>query len=360
MKRYLTVGPTQIHPIVKQVFVNAINNGIFSLSHRSAGFREIYDSTCDSLRNLLSIPADRRIFFLSSATECMERLLQGTVENKSYHFVNGCFAERFYNISKSLGKFPIANHVEFGEGFEPCNVQIDNDVEVICLTQNETSTGVMLNPESVCSLKEKYPDKLLLIDSVTGLPYSKFDYSKTDAVFFSVQKGFGLPPGLGVMIVSEDVINRASYLNGKSLSTGSYNSITELDKNAKKSETTITPNTVGIFLLGKVCESFLNTGIEKIRTETKQKAEMIYDAISKSPDVYSFVQEDKYKSVTTISAGCKIDSSVVINHLADYNLIVSQGYKSFSNNQIRIANFPVQTFEDIQKLCKHLPELSII
>lgn len=35
MKRYLTVGPTQIHPIVKQEFVNAINNGIF-LCHTGA------------------------------------------------------------------------------------------------------------------------------------------------------------------------------------------------------------------------------------------------------------------------------------------------------------------------------------
>lgn len=360
MQRYLTVGPTQIHPLVKSEFAKAFDEGIFSLSHRSAKFREIYKFTCDQLRELLNIPNDRHIFFLSSATECMERLLQGTVEKYSFHFVNGYFAERFYSISNELGKKAKCICADYGEGFDFENTEINEEAEVICVTQNETSTGVMFEPRLLQPLYEKYPEKLLFIDSVTGLPFANFDFEKTDAVFFSVQKGFGLPAGLGVMIVSDRVIEKATILRSNNISIGSYNNIISLYENAKKNETTITPNVPGIYLLGKVCEEFNRVGISKIRKDTLEKSEIIYDAILESTEVFEFVKHDEFKSFTTIAASCRLDSSNIINHLNGNGLVVSSGYKELKNLQIRIANFPVQSFEDIKRLSTHLKEFSTL
>lgn len=359
MQRYLTVGPTQVHPIVKSEFAKAFDEGIFSLSHRSSKFRDIYKFTCEQLRELLNIPDSRSIFFVSSATECMERLLQGTVENFSFHFVNGYFAERFFTTAKELGKNPTGICADYGDGFDFDNVTIGEEAEAICITQNETSTGVMFEPKIVQSLFERYPDKLLLVDSVTGLPFANFNFEKTDAVFFSVQKGFAMPAGLGVMIVSDRVIKKAFILRDKGVSIGSYNNIISLLENAKKNETTITPNVPGIYLLGKVCEAYNKESIEKIRIDTIAKSEMIYNAINKNNQTYTFVKDEKFKSHTTIAASCNTNSGIIINHLKEFGLNVSSGYKELKDTQIRIANFPVQTFEDIEKLSKHLRELSI-
>src|SRR5690606_37779547 len=92
---------------------------------------------------------------------------------------------------------------ENGEGFFVDEVEVPVLAELVCLTQNETSTGVSIPEDSIHRLVEKYPDKLFAVDAVSSCPYTRLDYSKLDCVFFSVQKCFGLPAGLGVMVVSE-------------------------------------------------------------------------------------------------------------------------------------------------------------
>ena len=51
--------------------------------------------------------------------------------------------------------------------------------------------------------------RLLAVDAVSSLPYPDFDYTKLDSVFFSVQKGFGLPSGLGVWMANDKCLAKA-------------------------------------------------------------------------------------------------------------------------------------------------------
>ena len=138
----------------------------------------------------------------------MERIIQNLVEKKSYHFINGYFAGRFYNISKKLGKDADFIKCEFGKDFNFNDVNISDDVEMICVTHNETSTGVVFNADDIYKLKKTHPEKILVVDIVTSVPYYKFDFNLIDVAFFSVQKGFGLPPGLGVMVCRKNLLEK--------------------------------------------------------------------------------------------------------------------------------------------------------
>lgn len=349
-KKYFTVGPTEIADSVSENFSDAIENGIFSVSHRSKEFEEINSNTVNSLKSLLNIPDDFYIFFLSSATECMERIIQNLAEKKSYHFINGYFAERFLNISKQLGKKTEFIKSEYGKDFTFNDVNIDNDVELICVTHNETSTGVVFNADSVYDLKKRHPGKIVAVDIVTSVPYYQFDFNFIDVAFFSVQKGFGLPPGLGVMICRKSLIEKAINLIDKGIVVGSYNNFIKLASNADKNQTTMTPNIPAIYLLGKSCETLINKGINTIRSETEKKANLIYSFFDKHTNIKPFVKDKDLRSLTTIVLETELDTEKIYTKLEYNDFVVSRGYSEFKDRHIRIGNFPMHTFEDVSNL----------
>jgi len=349
-KKYFTVGPTELSEGIAYNYANAVENNIFSFSHRSKEFEEIYADTVKSLKSLLNIPDDFYVFFLSSATECMERVVQNLVEKESFHFINGYFAERFLKISKQLGKNTAFIKSEYGTDFNWNDVSISDSTEMICVTHNETSTGTVLDAKKIYELKNKYPEKIMAVDIVTSVPYYQFDFNFIDAAFFSVQKGFGLPPGLGVMVCRKSLINKAKGLSDKGIVIGTYNNFLNLAANADKNQTTITPNIPAIYLLGKSCEAILNKGVDTMRNETEKKANLLYNFFDKHPNIKPFVEEKDLRSLTTIVLKTELDTNKIHTKLEYNDFVVSSGYGDFKENHIRIGNFPMHKFEDVSNL----------
>ena len=346
---FLMTGPTELYPEVKTFIDEGLENKILSISHRSEEFSEIVKSCYDNLRNLMGIPDDFYIFFVSSATEAMERMIENLVEKNSFHFINGAFAKRFYDISVSLKKEPDFIFSNDGKGFEFENISIPDESEIVCLTHNETSTGVALELDSIYELKKIYPEKIFVLDIVTSVPYYKINFNFIDAAFFSVQKGFGIPSGLGVMLVKKDLINKTKYLKEKNINIGSYNNFLNLAINADKFQTTVTPNMFLIYLLGKVSEMLNLYGYDKIVSETKEKSELIYDFFEKSGTFKPFVKNKAIRSDTTLVINTPINIKDI---LKNNGYIVSSGYGIHRNKQIRIGNFPMQRLEDIKNFLK--------
>jgi phosphoserine aminotransferase len=352
-KIYFTTGPTELYPEIKTYIEEALNNDVCSINHRSEEFIKVCRETVESLKTLLNIPEDYHVFFLASATECMDRIIMNCVEEKSFHFVLGAFSERFYKIATDLDKKASMIEVPFGESFNFKNIKIKSNPELICFTQNETSTGIAIDPNEIYKVKNENPDSLIAVDLVTSVPYYNSDISKFDCTFFSVQKGFGLPPGLAVLIVNDRCINKAQYLKNK-MNIGSYHNFLSLHENALKHQTTETPNTLSIFLLGKVCDYLNDYSIELIRQETEVKSEMLYNFFEESNLGTPFVKKKKDRSKTVIVIDIKRSQKELVNLLAEKGFIVSKGYRSYKNKQIRIANFPQHKTDDVKRMLEFL------
>lgn len=353
-KKYFTCGPTELYPVVREFMLEALDKKIPSISHRSKDFEIIFKYTVDELKKLMGIPDDFMIFFSSAGTECMERIIENIVEDCSFHFVNGSFSERFYRTAKELKKNPMLHQAEFGKGFNFDEIEIPSNVELICITQNETSSGVTVPMKKISELKDKYPDKLIAIDVVTSAPYQKIDFTKVDIAFFSVQKGFGLPAGLGVTIIRESCIGKTISLKELNYNIGAYNNFIDAAGYYKKNQTTVTPNMLGIYLIGKVA-NYLNTiGIDKIRFETEEKARLFYDYFFTRKDMKLFVEDPFNRSKTIVVVDCFDKQNTVKRYLADNGFLVSSGYGKYAGNQIRIANFPMHTIEDVTKIIELL------
>ncbi|MBI4440408.1 aminotransferase class V-fold PLP-dependent enzyme [Candidatus Woesearchaeota archaeon] len=348
-KIFFTPGPTQLYDFVPKYIEEGLSKYIFSISHRGKDFEEIFRNAVSSIRKLLNVPDNFHVFFLGSATEAMERIVENCAEKHSFHFVNGAFSERFFQTAAELKKEPEKIVAEVGKGFDFPNIRIPTNTELICLTQNETSTGVAVGLNEIYDIKRKNPDKLVAVDIVSSSPYVDIDYSLVDCAFFSVQKGFGMPAGLGVIIANEKCIEKSKKLMGKGCNIGSYHSFVSLLKYAEKNQTPETPNVMGIYLLGRVCDKLREIGIEKIREETEKKAEMIYDFFDNHPKYKPFVEDKSLRSKTVIAISVP-NSGEIIKRLSEHGFIVGSGYREFREKQIRIANFPAHKIEDINGL----------
>src|SRR5690242_1943005 len=103
-KTYFTVGPTQLFPTLGKHIKQAVRENIGSVSHRGRDFENLYKETKSLLQKLLGIPKSHEVFFLSSGTEAMERIIENLVETESFHVVTGAFSQKFFDFAKTLGK----------------------------------------------------------------------------------------------------------------------------------------------------------------------------------------------------------------------------------------------------------------
>lgn len=347
---YFTPGPSKIYPKLPAFVQEAMEKQIMSVSHRGLEFKDMYEGAMNGLRSLLGIPKDYYIFFFASATEIWERIAQNCIENTSFHFNNGIFGYRFVWAVQMLKKNAINYEVPYGKGFNFDAVDIPDEAELIAFTHNESSTGVMLDMKEIEKFKERYPNKLIAVDVVSSIPYPEIDFSKIDLTYFSVQKGFGLPAGLGVCIISPEAFQRSAFLQRKGLNVGTYHNFQYLNKYHLRSQTPETPNVFALFLFHKVLEDMQKTDLKQMRKDIDAKAKVVYDYFEKHKKYKPFVEEKKDRSPTMIVVRTYGESTDIVGHLKKAGMIIGGGYGDLKDQHIRIANFPSHTMKEIDCL----------
>jgi len=339
-------GPSQLYPQVEGYLQDAYQSGILSMNHRSTAFMNMMAQTLAGLHEKLNIPLDYEVYFTSSATECWEIVSQSLVEKSSLHAFNGAFGEKWFEYAQRL-------HPAFAHEFD-LNTELNAEVsehfeasELLCLTHNETSNGTAISYQSLKQTRKNYRG-LIAVDATSSMGGVVLPWEAGDIWFASVQKCFGLPPGLGVLVVSPQAIEKAKAIGEKK----HYNSLLFVRDNFLKNQTPYTPNTLGIYLLGRVMEH-----VEPI--------ELVDDQIVKrSEDLYAFLRENSFEVLVENPAVCsqtvlalRGEESQIFSlrekALAN-QMVLGKGYGSWKNTSLRIANFPAITDADMKRLKKFL------
>ncbi|HAI75186.1 MAG TPA: phosphoserine aminotransferase [Microscillaceae bacterium] len=359
-KTYFTPGPAQLYPTAQAHLQQALELQIPSISHRSRQFQAIYQQCFEALKALLHIPADFAVLFTGSATEIWERIILNCSERGSFHLVNGAFSEKFYEVAAQLKHNPIKQEAALGEGFDPAEVievlRLCDTAEIVGLTHNETSAGVSMPEAHLHQIAAACPEKLTFVDMVSSAPYPRLDYGLIDSAYFSVQKGFGLPAGLGVWIVGPRCLAKAQQIAQSGKPMGAL-TLMDLWKNFEKFQTPATPNVLAIYLLGKVAEDMLRQGIDHIRQDIEQKAKALYDYLGSSSIMQPFVRNEAVRSQTVVVADLDIAQSKIMERLQRKGFVVGTGYKEYKEKHLRIANFPATTWADIENLIKEFKKV---
>lgn len=359
-RTFFTAGPAELFPTFEKHLMQAVNEQVGSISHRSAAYKKIHQHTDEQLRVLMNIPAESAIMFTGSASEIWERIVLNLVELESYHLINGSFSKKFYEYAINVNKYAHKFEKPMGEGFNYDEPEIPEFVELIAVTQNETSTGVQMREPDIHRLKRSNNNRLVAVDMVSSAPIPELDLHLIDTAFFSVQKAFGLPAGLGVWIANEACLEKSLQIKNSDtgeVHIGAHHDLPTLWEQSKKFQTPSTPNVLAIYLLGKIAEDMNVIGIENIRKETDIKAKMIYNHLTESLLLNPSVKHELHRSRTVAVADTVIDSSVIIEKLKAKNMIIGAGYGSKKSQQIRIANFPATSIEQTASLIAALKEL---
>lgn len=347
---FFTPGPAHLFPTVSAHLSQALADQIPSFSHRSQKFMDIHKLAVEGLKELLSVPKEHSVFFLSSATEIWERLPQNCVQQASFHYVNGSFSSRYFQMVSKLGIRALKHEVAWGEGFEFDPGEIPSEVEMINFTHNETSTGVMTPMESLNAYRERHPGALITLDMVSSAPYGQPDWEVVDAAYFSVQKCFGLPAGLGVLILNPRCLEKAGEKLASGSSIGTYHSFLAQQEKYVKNQTVETPNILGIYLLGKVVQDMLAIGIHEIRQTIRERARILYDLVERHPHLSISVKDETFRSPTVIVPNVAEAAPPLLENWQKEGIIVGSGYGKMKGKQVRFANFPSNTDSEFDRL----------
>ncbi|GAB3010761.1 aminotransferase class V-fold PLP-dependent enzyme [Spirosoma pulveris] len=327
-------GPSKVYPQVADYAADAVHQGIVSLNHRSAGFMDIVKDTVSLLHEKLDIPTDYHIALVSSATECWEIVAQSLTVVSSLHPYNGAFGKKWAEYAYKI-KPPVSL----------------SDADVLCIVQNETSNGTQVTMETLAQFRRDF-SALIAVDAVSSMAGIKFDWSLADVWFASVQKCFGLPAGLAVLVYSPAALKRAEEIG----ENAHYNSLLFIHENFSKFQTPYTPNGLGIYMLMRVLQQLPPIGL--VDEITKRRAADWYTFVEKEMSSTPFrllINDPATRSDTVIAVqGHEQEVAIVKKAAQQKGITLGNGYGDWKSTTFRIANFPAITDEEIGTLTQFL------
>ena len=231
------------------------------------------------------------------------------------------------------------------------------DFDTVCIVHNETSTGVMNPLEKIAELKEKYPDVMFIVDSVssmTAVPLN-FDALGIDVLLAGTQKAWALPPGLAVFVVSEAALERSAQGSTR----GYYFDFHEFQKNAEKNMTPSTPSIPHINGMSLKLDEFFAEGLENRYSRHRKTNQMTRDWATKHG--FTLFPEAGYESVslTCINNGAKtggtvIDVSELQGLMKKKGILIDGGYGNLKGKTFRLSNMGDETEETMRDLFSKL------
>lgn len=342
-------GPSKVYEEVPRYVRDAWQAGILSINHRSEEFIRMSRDTVKLLHRKLNIPSSYTIFFTGSATECWEIIAQSLITDRSLHFHNGAFGQKWFDYTSRLqpGARSIPFEVNEFPDFTPA-ANADSQT-VICITQNETSNGTHIPNRQLQLLRKTAPEALITVDATSSMGGIALDFKAADVWFASVQKCFGLPAGLALLVCSPRAVNRFSSIGEKA----HYNSLTFMKDMMDKWQTPFTPNVLGIYLLMRVMEKA--EAIKTVEARLKEQYAQWVKFMAERRSLTHFVENPEVQSWTVVPVKCSPDVLQRVKKDAKKNgLLLGEGYGPFKAATFRIANFPALKKSEIRTLKQFL------
>ena len=345
--RLFIPGPVKVNEDVLQQLARP------TLGHRGKEYAQLHAETTACLKKILY--TDQNVFLsTSSASGIWEAAIRNCVAPDETVLATCCgaFSDKWADVARACGRNVEHLKVDWGK---PILTEMIGEklaagkYAAITLVYNETSTG-LTNPvyETSEMLKEKYPDVLVFVDSVSamvGLPLH-FDQLGWDVTFASVQKAFAIPPGLAVAAVSNRALEKSKDVPGR----GYYFDFQSFAKATEKNQTPTTPNIPHIMALNYQCKKLLSEGVENVWERHRQMGDFVRAWAKEKFDLFC---EQKYASntLTAVKNTRGINVAELINTLQQkHNTIFGNGYGKLKEQTFRIAHMGDITLDDPKEL----------
>lgn len=356
--KLFTAGPVACFPEVLEAM------RIQQLSHRSKEYQELHRDTVKRLADFLLARKATVLLIPSSGTGFMEASIRNAVTPKGKVLVTviGEFGNRYREAVERNGRVPVVLEKPLGKPVLPEELddalRKNRDVEAVTITYNETSTGV-LNPLRELAKVVKEHGKLLFVDAVSAMGAAdiRVDDWGIDIVFASSQKAFGVPPGLAMAAVSEEVFEKAKSIPERGL----YFDLLEIREFLVKQWSTPTtppiPQIAGLNVALRIVEKM--GGRERWLGMYAERAERIRRGVQEL-GLKLFAEPGYYSpTITVVYNPPGVKGPVIYEELRKRGIEIAKGYGKVKDETFRIGHMGYITSEDIDALFRNLREVLI-
>lgn len=348
-------GPSKLAPGVEPDLAAIAASGLLAASHRSAEVKKVVRDAIAAIRAALDVPEDYAVVLQPSATASMELVIRNLVaagptgDGATAHIVGGAFGERFAGTSAALRHHP--HRIEHPWSEAPrLDAEIPAEVQLISVTHNETSTGMLWPAWALARLRGRilaeHPRALLAVDATSSLGGVEIDFTQGDVWFASVQKALGLPAGLALVIAGPRAVERARDL-GVERAVAPWQDLPLMVEKIETGQTFETPSVLGIALLGRRMARFdLTAAAERCGELTAQ----VQEAHSSGRLAFDWFVEDPAWRSTTVQNLVVDDPAAWVRRAEGAGFLLGGGYGKLKDRCIRIATFPSHEPGELKEL----------
>lgn len=352
-KKLFIPGPVDVLPEVLEKMATPM------IGHRTKDASALQQRISEKLQKMM-YTKNQIILSTSSGSGLMESAIRCCTKKGAAVFSVGSFGDRWYEMAISNGK--VAEKFDSPEGDPTTPEMVDaalktGKFDVVTVTHNETSSGIMNPVKEIGEVVRKYPDVLLLVDSVSSFAGAKIETDAwgIDVLIASTQKCLGLPPGMSVASVSERAYERAKTVEQRGFY---FNLVSLYEKARKTNQYPSTPSVSHMFALDYQLDRILNKeGLENRFARHHQMAEMTRKwALDHG---FTLFAKEGYRSETVTCI--RNDESFVFEDvskaLGEKGFAISNGYGKNKGKTFRIAHMADHTVEEMQELLDTLSEI---
>jgi aspartate aminotransferase-like enzyme len=328
------------------------------IGHRSKEASQLQRNIANKLRTLF-YTNNEILLSSSSGSGLMEASVRCLTKKRAAIFSIGSFGDRWYDMALSNGVPADLFKSELGsittkEMVE--DVLSTNKYDLITITHNETSTGVMNPVYEISEVIKKYPEVMFCLDTVSSAGGVKIEVDKlgVDVCITSSQKALGLPPGLAVCTISDRAVEKARTVKNR----GFYLDLVQLYDTIKKKDYQYpsTPNLSLMFALDYQLDKILEEGLEN---RFKRHLEMAQYTRTWAKKYFDIFTDERNASVTltTVKNTRGISVKDLNVELGNRGFSISNGYGDLKEKTFRIAHMAELTLDEVKELLVSIEDI---
>lgn len=351
-KQLFCPGPTNVKEYVLQKMATPM------ISHRTKEASKLQRDISNKMRKLM-YTQNEILLSTSSACGLMEGTIRSCTRNRAVVFSCGVFGNQWYQMALTNNIPCDKVEVEWGQPITKEIVKRTLDTgkyDLIAITHNETSTGIMNPIEEIAEVVKNYSNVVFCLDTVSSLGGVKIEVDKlgVDICLASTQKCLALPPGFSVCSISKKAIKAAEKVKFR----GSYFDLLRLYNWVKEREYQYpsTPSLPHMFALNYQLDKIIKKGLENRFSRHIKVANYVRTWVKNN---FALFAEEKYASntVTCVKNTKNIDIDELNKALGEKGYIISNGLEKIKDKTFRIGHMGESTISDLTELLSAINEI---
>lgn len=351
-KRLFIPGPVDVADDVLQKLATPM------IGHRTKDASDLQRAISEKMQKLM-YTKNQIMLSTTSGSGLMEGAVRSCTRKRAAIFSVGAFGDRWYKMAEANGVPADKFTSEWGKPTTPEMVDealSTGKYDLITITHNETSTGIMNPVEGIAEVIKKYPDVVFCLDTVSSLGGAKVEVDKlgVDICIASTQKCLGLPPGLAICSISQKALDAAKEVPNRGLYLDLLNLYNYIQK--KDHQYPSTPSLPHMFALDYQLDKIMEEGIDNRFDRHLEMAKYVREWANK---YFEMLAEEKYASntLTTVKNTKGISVADLNKELGKRGYMISNGYGDLKEKTFRIAHMAETTLDEVKELLRIIEEI---